>query len=125
SRRWLQQKQLGVPAWGPLAGADTCKNANDARMFRPGRVPHPLRSHILGGCARMTASLTAVPQPAPVGRRNSPFSIMYGLVRSFAFHGTSSISNSMMRKLGIAAQKCALMTLASGPLKLCDATLTS
>src|SRR3954451_12516054 len=86
----------------------------------------PLGSiHIFGGCARMTASLTAVPQPGPVGRRRSPFSITYGLVRSFAFHGTSSTSNSMIRKLGIAAQKCALMILASGPLKLCDATLTS
>src|SRR5258705_8909356 len=91
------------------------------RAFAAPRRAH----HVLGGCARMMASLTAVPQPGPVGRTSSPFSITYGLVRSFDFQGTSSTSNSMMRKLGIAAQKCALMILASGPLKLCEATLTS
>ena len=30
--------------------------------------------HILAGCARITASLTAVPQPAPAGSTSSPFS---------------------------------------------------
>src|SRR5262249_50797864 len=51
---------------GPLAGADTCKNANGPGMFRAGRVPRPPRAHILG-LGRMRSDDRFVDGRAPTG----------------------------------------------------------
>src|SRR5260370_41686423 len=80
---------------------------------------------VVAGCARNRASSISVPQPGPAGSTNAPFSIVNGLVSSLGFQGTSSTSNSMMRKLGTTEAKCAEITADRGPLKLCEAILTS
>src|SRR5690349_16315647 len=78
-----------------------------------------------GGWARMTASFTSTPQPGPVGKTNMPFSIFGVGDTNSSFQGTSSMSISMTRKLGIAAHMCALISEPIWPLKLCGATFTS
>jgi len=68
--------RIACPArMGPLAGVTT---RGVPTMFHPARRARLCRSERLSHlrqCARMIASLTAVPQSGPVGRRSSPFSI--------------------------------------------------
>src|SRR5258708_18753680 len=51
----------------------------------------------------------SAPQPGRVGTISSPFWMTGGCVTRSSFQGTSSISISMMRKLGMAAQRLALI----------------
>src|SRR5439155_24928113 len=80
------------------------------------RMLHVL-PYIFAACARSSSSFTSVPQPGPVGSTISPFSITGGWVRSFGFHGTSSTSYSLMRRLGTTAATCPQMIADYGPLK--------
>ena len=79
-----------------------------------------------GGAGRRNASSSmSEPQPGRVGTSSSPFSSVEGCVRKSRVHGASSARSSMMRKFGIAAQKCALIRLARSPTGLCGATWVS
>ena len=53
--------------------------------------------------------------PGRVGTINSPFWMTGGCVTRSSFHGTSSISISMMRKLGMAAHRWALIRVDMWP----------
>ena len=75
----------------------------------------PMRRRSLRGCFRTAASLISAPQPGFVGTIKCPFSMRGGSVTRSSFHGTSSMSISMMRKFGIAAQKWALISVDMWP----------
>jgi hypothetical protein len=83
NRRTSPRRQAHVPAkWAPVRRQEHAPFQMSGWKCRGGPGDRPSafwRSagdhHILAGCARITASLTAVPQPAPVERRSSPFSI--------------------------------------------------
>jgi len=93
----------------PLIGR--CTTPDKRRLFPRNRSSQRWR----GGCARTASSFTSAPQPGPCGTISSPLSMTGAAVTRSPFHGTSSTSISMMRKLGIAAQKCALIRVARSP----------
>src|SRR6266542_1266138 len=68
-----------------------------------------------GGCARTASSLMSAPQPGRVGTISSPFWMTGGWVTRSSFQGTSSISISMIRKLGMAAHMLALIRVDMWP----------
>src|SRR4029453_11473914 len=78
-----------------------------------------------GGCARTASSLLSAPRPRRGGRICSPFWMTGGWVTRSSFQGTSSISISMIRKLGMAAHMLALIRADMWPEKLCGAQLIS
>src|SRR4051812_9691363 len=80
--------------------------------LRPG---HGYGCGFLGGWAAITSSLTSAPQPGRVGTISSPFAIIGGCETRSSFHGTSSMSISMMEKLGMAAQRWALISVEMWP----------
>ena len=88
----------GSRGWPAFAGHDGCGWCGPT-------IPSP-------DAPAPPASLMSVPQPGPVGRISSPFSMTGGCVTSSSFQGTSSMSISMTSKFGTAAQKCALISVA-------------
>ena len=68
-----------------------------------------------GGWARIASSSRSVPYPGPDGSLRYPSSISGTRVTRSSFHGTSSMSISMTRKFGIAAQKWALISVERCP----------
>src|SRR5207247_9610843 len=76
-----------------------------------------LGSHqrLFGGCAFTAASLTSVPQPAPVGSTRWPFSIFGTVVTSSSYHGTTSGSIPLIRRLCLTAQMWAFFCVDSQP----------
>ena len=67
------------------------------------------------GCLFTTSSLMSAPQPGFVSMIRWRFSMRGGSVTRSSFQGTSSMSTSMMRKFGIAAQKWALISVEMWP----------
>ena len=61
--------------------------------------------HRFTGCAAIASSLMSVPHPGRSGIVNIPFSIKGKSVTKSSRQGTSSTSISMIRKLGMAAQR--------------------
>ena len=69
------------------------------------------KEYQLGGCFFTASSLMSAPQPGLVGMIRWPFSMRGGSVTRSSFQGTSSMSISMIRKFGMAAQKWALISV--------------
>ena len=115
--RFRRRARRGAPRRSGAARAAAWPNRRRASRspYRAGR----------GGRSRSAPSSMSEPQPGRVGTSISPFSSVEGCVRKSRVHGASSARSSMMRKFGIAAQKCALIRLARSPTGLCGATWVS
>src|SRR5207344_109199 len=102
-----------APAWASLLDKPMAQQGNrsERATFFSGIA---LDDHF-GGCLFTTSSLMSAPQPGFVGMIRWPFSMRGGAVTRSSFQGTSSMSISMMRKFGIAAQKWALISVDMWP----------
>ncbi len=75
------------------------------RVLRINSQQQWLCYHRFTGCAAIASSLMSVPHPGRSGIVNIPFSIKGKSVTKSSRQGTSSTSISMIRKLGMAAQR--------------------
>ena len=75
------------------------------RVLRINSQQRCLCHHRTTGCAAIASSLMSVPHPGRSGIVNIPFSIKGKSVTKSSRQGTSSTSISMIRKLGMAAQR--------------------